>query len=100
MRGDKIVAVGNIADVSQAAGKNAERIDLHGKSLLPGLIDSHAHPIDGGVTLVSADVSDQGIESVDALVQFAAEARKSGKGMRNDLLCVSGLPLRFWSNAK
>jgi len=99
VRGDKIVEVGNIADVSQAAGQNAERVDLHGKSLLPGLIDSHAHPIDGGVTLVSADVSDQGVESVDALVRFASEARKSGKGMRSDLLYVSGLPLRFWSKS-
>jgi predicted amidohydrolase YtcJ len=97
VRGDKIVAVGNLPEVILAAGKDAEGIDLHGKSLLPGFIDGHAHPIDGGVTLVSADVSDAKIETVDALARFAGEARKSGKGMRSDLLYVSGLPLRFWS---
>src|SRR5690349_16405778 len=48
IRGDKIVAVGNLAEVMQAAGKGSERVDLGGRTLLPGLIDSHAHPIDGG----------------------------------------------------
>src|SRR6266849_10688732 len=52
IRGDKVVAVGNLAEVLQAAGKSAERVDLVGKMLLPGLIDSHIHAIDGGLTLV------------------------------------------------
>jgi predicted amidohydrolase YtcJ len=97
LRGDKIVAVGNLAEVTKSVGKNAERVDLKGKTLLPGLIDSHAHPIDGGITLVSADVTDVEIDSVDALARFALDAKKSGKGMRADVLYVTGLPLRFWS---
>src|ERR1700704_6475048 len=55
IRGDKIVAVGSLAEVLRAAGKGAERVDLGGKTLLPGLIDSHAHPIDGGFSLISVD---------------------------------------------
>jgi predicted amidohydrolase YtcJ len=97
VRGGKIVAVGNLPDVILAAGKDAEGIDLQGKFLLPGLIDSHIHPVDGGVSLISADVSDEAMPSVDALAQFAAEAKKSGKGMRGDVLYISGLPLAFWS---
>lgn len=96
IRGDKIVAVGSFADAQQAAGKGAERIDLQGKSLLPGLIDSHVHPIYGGVTLISADVGDI-VHSVGELVAFAAEAKKTGKGMRGDVLYISGMPLIFWS---
>lgn len=96
IRGDKIVAVGSFADAQQAAGKGAERIDLQGKSLLPGLIDSHVHPIYGGVTLISADVGDS-VHSVGELVAFAAEAKKTGKGMRGDVLYISGMPLIFWS---
>lgn len=96
IRGDKIVAVGSYADVKQAVGKDAESVDLKGKTLLPGLIDSHVHPIDAGISLTGADVGDQ-IHSVNQLVNFAAAARKSGKGMRGGILYISGLPLAFWS---
>jgi predicted amidohydrolase YtcJ len=96
IRGDKIVAVGSYADVKQALGKNAEAIDLKGKTLLPGLIDSHAHPIEGGLSLTGADVGDQ-MQSVDQLADFVAASLKSRKGVRSDILFVSGMPLAFWS---
>lgn len=96
IRGDKVLAVGNLRDVSRAASASAERIDLQGKTLLPGLIDSHIHPIMGGVTLVGADVSDK-LHTIDELVTFVADAKKSGKGMRGDVLYISGMPLEFWS---
>src|SRR6266436_4588306 len=51
VRGDKIVAVGSLADVLRSAGKSVQEVDLGGNTLLPGLIDSHAHPIDGGFSL-------------------------------------------------
>jgi len=96
IRGDKIVAVGSLAEVLAATNKSAERVDLRGKFLLPGLIDSHAHPIEGGLTLISADVDNE-MPSMDALVSFAADAKKSGKGMRGDVLFISGMPLIYWS---
>src|SRR5215467_1838239 len=96
IRGDRIVAVGNLSEVARMVSAGAERVDLQGKSLFPGLIDSHAHPIEGGVDLVAADFTDRG-DSVDQLAAFAVDARKSGKGMRNDVLRITGLPLAFWS---
>ena len=96
IRGDKIVAVGSRPDVLKAAGANAEIVDLHGKTLLPGFIDSHAHPIEGGLSLISADIGEKA-RTVDELAAFAADAKKSGRGMRGDILVVSGLPLMFWS---
>jgi predicted amidohydrolase YtcJ len=95
IRGDKIVAVGSLAEVLLASGRNAEGIDLHGNFLLPGLIDSHVHPILGGLTLTGADVGDQ-VLSLDELVSFAADAKKTGKGMRGDVLSISGLPSVYW----
>jgi len=96
IRGDKIVAVGSLAEVLPAVDKNAARVDLQGKFLLPGLIDSHAHPIYGGLTLVSVDVNDE-VASMDALAGIAAAAKRSGKGMRGDILFISGMPLVYWS---
>ena len=96
IHGDKIMAVGSFAEVLQAAGKNAERVDLGGKSLLPGLIDSHIHAIYGGLTLTTTDVGDQ-LQSMDQLLAIIQDGKKSGKGMRGDVLRVSGMPLSYWS---
>ncbi len=96
IRGDKIVAVGNRGEVSKALASSAEAIDLKGNLLLPGLIDSHCHAVDGGLSLISADIGEN-VSSVDELVAFAADAKKSGRGMQGDILTVSGIPLEFWS---
>jgi len=96
VRGGKIVAVGNRAEASEAVGSSAEAIDLKGKLLLPGLIDSHCHAVDGGLSLISATVGED-MSSVAELVAFAAEAKQSGRGMQGDILTVSGIPLAFWS---
>ena len=39
----KILAVGSRTDVEKAAGSGAEVVDLGGKTLMPGSIDSHSH---------------------------------------------------------
>lgn len=39
----RFVAVGSNADAIAAAGPEAERIDLRGMTVLPGLIDAHGH---------------------------------------------------------
>jgi len=97
IRGDKILAVGNLVEVEKATSKTAERVDLNGKSLLPGFIDAHSHSIDGGLSLIGADVTDQ-IETLDQLRPFVDDARKAGRGMRGDILEVEGMPLGFWSH--
>jgi predicted amidohydrolase YtcJ len=96
IRGDKIIAVGNPTDIARTADEAAEKVDLHGKTLLPGLIDSHVHAIYGGLSLNSADVGDS-VHTVAELAAFVAEAKKSGKGVRGDILVVSGMPLPMWS---
>jgi len=99
IRGDKIVAVGNRGEVSKAVAASAEKIDLKGNFLLPGLVDSHCHAVEGGLTLISADIGENA-SSVEELATFAAEAKTSGRGMEGDILTVSGIPLSFWSKNK
>src|SRR4051812_28231518 len=41
--GSRIIAVGSNADVERTAGPNTRRVDLHGRSVTPGLLDAHAH---------------------------------------------------------
>lgn len=97
IRGDKIIAVGSLPEVVKVASANAERIDLGGKSLFPGFIDSHSHSIDGGLGLISADASEK-VQNLNQLAPFVAEAKKTGRGMRGDILEILGLPLEFWSH--
>lgn len=49
VRDGKIVAVGSDEQILRLAGDATRRIDLHGRTATPGLIDSHAHVADGGV---------------------------------------------------
>jgi predicted amidohydrolase YtcJ len=42
-RGDRILAVGDRDQVTSLAGPTARRIDLKGRTVLPGLMDSHVH---------------------------------------------------------
>ena len=97
IRGDKIIAVGSFPEVAKSSSENAERIDLEGKSLFPGFIDSHSHSIDGGLTLISADASEK-VQSLNDLPSFVEDAKRTGRGMRGDVLEILGLPLEFWSH--
>lgn len=45
IRGARFVAAGAAADVRKLAGPATRQIDLHGRTVLPGLQDSHTHPI-------------------------------------------------------
>lgn len=48
--GERIVAIGSNNDVLRLAAPNTKRIDLAGRTVLPGLIDSHLHPTSGAMT--------------------------------------------------
>ncbi len=43
IRGDRIVAVGDDETVLALAGADSERIDLHGRRVVPGINDAHEH---------------------------------------------------------
>ena len=96
IRNAKIVAVGNRSEVSKAVANGAELIDLKGRFLMPGLIDSHCHAVNGGLREFQASVSEN-VSSVEELTRLATEASKSGRGVQGDILTINGVPLAFWS---
>src|SRR5262245_23464223 len=50
VKGDRLIRVGTDADVLTTRGPNTTVIDLAGKTVLPGLIDSHVHATDACLT--------------------------------------------------
>ena len=47
--GGKFIAVGDEADIMALAGAQTKIIDARGRTVIPGLIDSHVHVIRGGL---------------------------------------------------
>lgn len=50
IQSNRILQVGSDAQVLQLKGPQTELVDLQGRMVLPGLIDSHAHPINAALT--------------------------------------------------
>ncbi|OEZ62137.1 amidohydrolase [Duganella sp. HH105] len=56
VRAGRIVYVGDNAGAKPLAGKKTKVIDLHGRMLMPGLIDGHMHPQSGGSRLLNCSL--------------------------------------------
>lgn len=71
----RFMAVGSNDEVLALAAGRARKIDLGGKTVLPGFIDAHSHPSDAGrAHLVSVDCDLRSIAAIlDALRQRAAK---------------------------
>ncbi|MBL0161541.1 MAG: amidohydrolase [Bryobacterales bacterium] len=78
VKADKIVAVGN--DLSSLAGPQTRRINLHGATVIPGLIDAHAHLRGLGGLLESRDLRHVAtIAEIAAYVQQQAAGKPAGE---------------------
>lgn len=77
VRGGRILATGTTADIQQYAGDKTQRIDLAGRTVIPGLTDMHLHGIRAALTY-SMEVSWIGVPSLEeALARIKEAARKA-----------------------
>lgn len=53
IRDGRIVAVGDTADIQRLADSSTRVIDLEGRTVIPGLIDSHMHAIRAGLSFAT-----------------------------------------------
>jgi predicted amidohydrolase YtcJ len=80
VRGPRILAVGSDADVLKTKGKKTKIVDLAGKTVLPGLIDSHVHPTSAAMTEFDHPVPDmETIQDVLDYVKSRAKALPKGE---------------------
>jgi predicted amidohydrolase YtcJ len=74
VRGDRILAVGSAQDIDRLAGPATRRIDLRGQTVVPGLIDNHAHFMEEGV-LWTVELRLDGVETrKEAVERLRAKA--------------------------
>jgi predicted amidohydrolase YtcJ len=86
IKGERILAVGSTRDMQALAGRGARRIDLKGKAVTPGLLDTHLH-LTGGATaevfaLELGYPNVKGIADVQRLVKERAAQTEKGQWIR------------------
>jgi predicted amidohydrolase YtcJ len=80
VRDGKIMAVGRSADIRNLAGPATRIIDLGGRTVIPGLIDSHMHAIRAAL-FYATEVNWIGTHSIpEAMERIAAAARGARPG--------------------
>jgi len=101
VRGDRIQAVGENAEILKLKGPNTKVIDLGGKFVMPGFNDAHAHLSQGGfqalhVDLVGTKSLDEFRERIRTNVASAAPgAWILGGGWDENLWPVKTVPTRW-----
>jgi predicted amidohydrolase YtcJ len=50
VRGNRLVAVGSNAEVLRTAGPSTRKVDLRGRTVVPGLIENHVHPVSAALS--------------------------------------------------
>ena len=55
--GGRITYVGTDAGAKPLIGKNTTVVDLGGRTVMPGLIDGHMHPVEAGMDLLKCNLS-------------------------------------------
>lgn len=77
VKDNKIIRVGSDDHVKEVIGENTKVIDLEGKTLLPGMNDSHTHPGAYGVFWVRGVQCGPDIETIRELLERVAEKAKN-----------------------
>lgn len=76
---ERIVAVGDDSCVKRCADNHAEIVDAHGKTILPGLIDVHAHAMlwAEGLLRDELDLGDSAVKSIADIQRLDASSCRS-----------------------
>ncbi|MGC2196946.1 MAG: amidohydrolase, partial [Terriglobales bacterium] len=92
VRGDRIEAVGENADILKLKGPDTEVIDLGGKFIMPGFNDAHAHLSAGGAERLNVNLT-----GVKSLEEFRERIRaKVGSAAPGDWILGGGWDENLW----
>lgn len=79
VRGGKILRTGTNEEILKTKGPRTQLLDLEGKTVLPGLIDSHVHP--NGACMIEFDHPIPEMETIaDVLAYIKGRAKALSKG--------------------
>ena len=96
VRGDRIVFVGSNQEVATLRGTGTRVIDVAGKTVIPGMIDSHGHLTGLGSALRTVDLV--GTRSYDEIIERVA--RRAGQLPANSWVIGRGWDQNDWSDTR
>ncbi len=75
----RIVYVGSDAGIDAYIGRHTHVVDLHGRMLMPGLVDGHMHPVMGGASLLKCNLNYERltIENMQARIQHCLDQTRN-----------------------
>jgi predicted amidohydrolase YtcJ len=76
IQGERIVQVGRNEDVLKTKGVTTQVVDLGGRTILPGLIDSHVHP---GAAMTEFEHSIPDMESIQDVLDYVKARTAAAK---------------------
>src|SRR5437763_1957323 len=79
IRGDRIVLVGTSAQAMALKGPRTQLVDVHGATVLPGLVDAHGHIAELGASLERVNLVGVATEA-EAIDRVEMRARQVPKG--------------------
>ncbi|GAA0355690.1 amidohydrolase [Bowmanella denitrificans] len=79
IKGGKILLVGKDAELEPLIGPQTKVTRLKGQTLLPGIIDSHIHSIEGALALQACNLQDQAM-TLSALAEHILQCDKDYPG--------------------
>jgi len=74
IKGGKITVVSSVDEVEKDKGSSTELLDLEGKTILPGFIDTHVHGNLTGMAILGVDLSS--VETLDEVLDKIRERAK------------------------
>src|SRR5512145_1353196 len=81
IRGNRFASVGSNGEVLKTAGAGTKKVDLKGRTVMPGMIESHTHPI--GAALSEQDGP---IPVMNSIAEIQAHIRKEAARLPPDRL--------------
>ncbi|GLJ50359.1 hypothetical protein SUGI_1073080 [Cryptomeria japonica] len=89
VRSGRILEVGNLRSVEGLIGRQTRIVDLKGKVVVPGFIDSHVHFISGGLQMARVD-----LHAVKSKSEFISKVEHAVHDMENKQWVLGG----GWNN--
>ena len=95
----KILRVGSDREVLALADDATQRVDLGGKVLMPGMIDTHSHPVMGALASLRANLYDE-VKPLAELEQWILAQDAAGTARLEDIIVIGGVSSAYWKDSR
>jgi len=87
IKGDRFLAVGTDKEILSLAGEKTKRMDLEGATVVPGLIEAHAHPEDASLSELENPLPNpRTVDELLAWIEKQAQLKPDGEWIIHPVL--------------